>query len=484
LAKFKPKVRAVKQPVVSQAAAEVMMTRTDRLPVEALVSAPEQAPQDTPQQAPQDTASSPSDTPPVTQVDETVAQPPATQVDEAVVQSPATQVVAKVVQPPAGSKVRPLKRAAPVAVPLEEPALEEAPEPVASIEAEPEAETETVASPTPVPAPAPVKGRALGQKNKRSLRPMSTKVSTPAVETKLETNLAKQPPRALNSPIRIFQIYFEPWQRELLDPAFYPLDNSRGSSELMEFAVFEQLQKNAATEGATLWGALSWRFGEKTGMLGSDWVKQILDHPGHDVYFCNPHTHNEAIFHNMWLQGETSHPNFLDITRAFFQAAGLDEKEIMSIHPSSIYSAANYFVATPEFWARFIPYVRKVLVTADKKLPPMVRDVLHSKVADDKGLHGGATYIPFIVERLFGLFMRTEAKDLKGYKIALPERERELNVHLKLLREMKDVAHRTQSAWLAACWVNYRNLYLSQTNTKAWCDKYLRAITPTEVRFV
>ena len=359
------------------------------------------------------------------------------------------QTEKKVVQPPAGSKVRPLKRAAPVA----------APTPVAV---------------APASAAAKKAGNAVAQQ----------KASTPAVESKLESNLAKQPPRALNSPIRIFQIYFEGWQRELLDPAFYPLDNSRGSSELMEFAVFDQLQKNAATQGATLWGALSWRFGEKTGMLGSDWVKQIVDHPGYDVYFCNPHTHNEAIFHNMWLQGETSHPNFLEITKAFFQAAGLDEKEITAVHPSSIYSSANYFVATPNFWARFIPFVRKVLVTADKKLPPAVRDVLHSKVADDKGLHGGATYVPFIVERLFGLFMRTEGKDLKGYKIALPERERELNVHLKLLREMKDVAHRTQSAWLAACWVNYRNLYLSQTNTKAWCDQYLRAITPTEVRFV
>ncbi len=366
---------------------------------------------------------------------------PATQAAQAAqaaqVQVPETlEQVDKVVRPPAGSKVRPLKRAAPVAV----------------------------------------------KKPKRPLA--SPKADTPAVDAQFENNLAKQPPRALKSPIRIFQIYFEAWQRELLDPAFYPLDNSRGSSELMEFSVFEQLQKNPATEGATLWGALSWRFGEKTGMLGNDWVKQIVDHPGYDVYFCNPHTHNEAIFHNMWLQGETSHPNFVEISKAFFQAAGLDDKEITSIHPSSIYSAANYFVATPQFWALFIPYVRKVLVAADRKLPPRVRDVLHSKVADDKGLHGGATYIPFIVERLFGLFMRTEGKNLKGYKIALPERERELNVHLKLLREMKDVSHRTQSAWLAACWVNYRNLYLSQTNTKAWCDQYLRAITPTEVRFV
>jgi hypothetical protein len=356
------------------------------------------------------------------------AAQPSEAVNEAAVAAaaPAPQVVQKMVTPPAGSNVRPMKRGA----------------------------------------------------------PMAAAVATPAVDSKLEKNLANKPPRALNSPVRIFQIYFEPWQRELLDPAFYPLDNSRGSSELMEFAVFEQLQKNAATQGATLWGALSWRFGEKTGMQGADWVKQIVDHPGHDVYFCNPHIHNEAIFHNMWLQGETSHPNFVQIVKAFFAAAGLDDKEINAMHPSSSYSAANYFVATPKFWERYIAFVRKTLVTADKKMNPKLRDLLHSKVADDKGLHAGATYVPFIVERLFAYFMRTEGKDLKAFKIALPERERELNVHLKLLREMKDVAHRTQSAWLAACWVNYRNLYLSQTNTKAWCEKYLRLITPTEVRFV
>ena len=369
---------------------------------------------------------------------------------------PKTEVVRKLVTPPAGSKSRPLRRAAPV--------------------------TQEVNQPTSSPVPANASSGKNIKVNANDV--VAEKTNTPAVDSQLESNLAKQPPRALNSPVRIFQIYFEGWQRELLDPAFYPLDNSRGTSELMEFAVFEQLQKNQATQGAMLWGALSWRFGEKTGMQGNDWVKQIVEHPGNDVYFCNPHVHNEAIFHNMWLQGETSHPNFLEISKAFFSAAGLDDKELTAIHPSSVYSSANYFVATPKFWELFIPYVRKVLVAADKKLNPAVRDVLHSKVADDKGLHGGATYVPFIVERLFGLFMRTEGKALKAYKIALPERERELNVHLKLLREMKDVAHRTQSAWLAACWVNYRNLYLSQTNNKEWCEKYLRIITPTEVRFV
>lgn len=306
---------------------------------------------------------------------------------------------------------------------------------------------------------------------------------TPKVEGQLETKLAKEPPRALNSPIRIFQIYFEGWQRELLDPAFYPLDNSRSTSELMEFNVFEQLQRNAATQGAALWGALSWRFAEKTGMQGAELVKQIVDHPGYDVYFCNPHPYNEALYHNMWVQGEVSHPQFLDLVRLFYGAAGLDDKELKAIEASGNFTAANYFVASPKFWDLFIPFVKRVLVAADRALDPKVRDLLHSKVADDKSLHAGATYIPFIVERLFTTFMRSEGKGLKSYKVALPERERELNVHLKLLREMKDVAHRTQSAWLAACWVNYRNLYLSQTNGKEWCEKYLRAITPNEIKF-
>jgi len=306
---------------------------------------------------------------------------------------------------------------------------------------------------------------------------------TPQVEGQLESKLAKQPPRALNSPIRIFQIYFEGWQRELLDPAFYPLDNSRSNSELLEFNVFEQLQRNAATEGASLWGALSWRFAEKTGMQGADLVKQIIDHPGYDVYFCNPHPFNEALYHNMWVQGEVSHPQFLELVRLFYAAAGLEDKDLRVIESSGNFTASNYFVASPKFWATFIPFVKRVLVTADRVLDPKVRDLIHSKVADDKGLHAGATYVPFIVERLFTTFMRSEGKGLKSYKVALPERERELNVHLKLLREMKDVAHRTQSAWLAACWVNYRNLYLSQTNGKEWCEKYLRAITPNEIKF-
>lgn len=311
----------------------------------------------------------------------------------------------------------------------------------------------------------------------------NTQTSSGAAEKNLKENLAKQPSASLQSSLRIFQIYYEPWQKELLDPHFVPLDNGKSRSELLEFGVFEQLLESKYVKGASLWGALSWRFSEKTGMNGADWIKSISASPGYDVYYCDPYPQNEALFHNLWMQGETCHPEFLAISRAVFQAADLPAEELIAVLPSDKYSSTNCFVATPQFWAAYLPWVKKVLILANKKLPPKVRDLLHSAHADDRGLHKGATYVPFIVERLFPVFMNTAGKQFKGFKIALPERERELNVHLKLLREMKDLAHRTKSVWLVACWVNYRNLYLTQSQKKDWCTKYLAALNPAEIKF-
>ncbi len=342
--------------------------------------------------------------------------------------------------------------------------------------------SKTPTSKTPANKPASPKRKQAIEADKLPPAALATP-AVPKAGSKLEKNLANRQAASLTAPVRIFQIYFEAWQKELLDPAFAPLNNAGTAGETLEFDVFERLARSEYVRGATLWGALSWRFAEKTGMGGNELIKAIAAAPGMDVYYCNPHPQNEALFHNLWTQGETSHPRFLALARALFQAAGLPEEELSSIEASGRYSCANYFVASPAFWSKYLPFVRKILATADKKLSPEARKLLHSSLADQRGLHRGASYVPFMVERLFPLFLKTEGRNLKAHKLALPEREREMNVHLKLLRDMKDVAHRTKSPWMAACWVNYRNLYLSQVNGRAWCQKYLRAVTPTEIKF-
>ena len=291
------------------------------------------------------------------------------------------------------------------------------------------------------------------------------------------------PTISLRPDVKIFQIFYEAWQKDLLDNAFAAIDNSKFPSELREFDVFSRLSDSEYVKGAKLWGALSWRFSEKTGLTGSDLMKEINSFPDFDIYFCNPEPEYEALYHNLWLQGVPSHPKFLEVCQAFFKAVGLPLEPLTAIEPISATSSANFFVATPQFWLLYLPWVKSLLNSANKKMPADMRDLMHSSAADDKNLHGGATYVPFIVERLLPIFLKTVGSSLKAHKCNLIEPLKKMDVHLRLLREMKDVAHRTNSPWLAACWVNYRNLYLTQTKGAQWCKTYLRQVTPEKITF-
>jgi len=273
-------------------------------------------------------------------------------------------------------------------------------------------------------APSVSRESRLSQAVKKTLKPVPARAAK-----------ARKPALAVG-PVRVFQIYYEDWHEQVLDPDFIPYDNRGVESELLEFAVFEALANSASVAGAKLWGAMSIRFSEKTGLAGKEWLTAIAAKPGFDVYYCNPAPGNESIYHNVWLQGVPSHPSFLELTTAFFQAAGLPVSELTSIQPSTRFAAANYFVATPRFWSAYLDFVRKVVDGAEQRLSPKMRALLHSTKADSKGLHSGVTYIPFIVERLFGVFLRTAGAEFKAHKIALAPLEKDLNVHQVLLREM------------------------------------------------
>jgi hypothetical protein len=295
--------------------------------------------------------------------------------------------------------------------------------------------------------------------------------------------LAAKPRTAAASNIRIFQIYFDEQHKPHLDRDFEAYDNSGDKSPLLEFNVFDKLARSGDLKGVDLWGALSWKFGQKFGMSGAEFKREIQSKPGYDVYFCNPHPSTEAIYHNLWLQGETAHPNFIMLCKEIFEVAGLPTSILTEVQPSAEFASANYFVATPAFWDAYLPFIRSILEAADKKLSPKSRAMLYSTAADHKGLHANVSYIPFVIERLFAVFLKSAGKKFRAQKIVPKQPVEGLNVHLKLLSEMKDVAHRTKSMWLAACWVNYRNLYLSNIYGAEWAKKYIRKITPNSVTF-
>ena len=346
--------------------------------------------------------------------------------------------------------------------------------------AKPPARTPVKAPAKPAAAPTPAEPQPQARAS-RGAGPValarSAKKTVPARPA--ATPVKARPQHALP----IFQIYFRPEQVAGLDADFTPFDNSANQDPLHEFAVFERLAQQPELRTAPLWGALSWRFGSKTELSGTALRRTLAEHPGHDLYSCNPFPEHEARYVNGWQQGVPSHPAFIELCTAVFKAAGLDPAELTGVQASSTVSTCNYFVGSPAFWSAYLPWVRGVLDRARAKLPAPVLKMLDSPLSDPKNRHAGSSYWPFIVERLLPVFLRSAGAELKTHKVALPEVEKRLNTHLQRLREMKDVAHRTQSRWLYACWLNYRNLYLLQTAGADWCKRFLPLISTTELEF-
>lgn len=282
--------------------------------------------------------------------------------------------------------------------------------------------------------------------------------------------------------IRIFQIHFHKDHLASLDPSFLPLDNAGRSDPHFEFDVFRRIHGSRLTEGASLWGAFSWKFGKKTQMKGTELLRIINENPGRDVYYCNHRPDLEAFFQNLWLHGETRHPGLISLAKDIFTKAGLDPDICFQVEPTSTFSAANFFVASPAFWQKYIAFVDRVLKPA--MADPMLKNRILSKEADPRGIHAGATYLPFIIERLFGVFLSTaEGQVFSAFKYPVPDNESALSPHHQRLRQMKQAAWQTRSSWMMQCWYGYRNLVLEILNGPEWAKTHLETITPARIVF-
>ena len=272
--------------------------------------------------------------------------------------------------------------------------------------------------------------------------------------------------------VQVFQIHFKGDQIHALDPAFKAFDNANVDDERLEFGVFERLASKTAVQKLQAWGAVSWRFNEKTGLSGQQLLDTVAAHPDVDLFYTNVAPVNEALFDNVWMQGEVSHPGLIRVAASVLEASGHDIAHLFKPEAPSAFSTANYFVGVQGFWKLYVPFVKSVLQVADRSLSPAQKKQLHAN-ADPKNLHHGATFVPFIVERLLPLFLATAGQELCTYKVTLPDREAELDEHVHQLRQLKEKALQEQSTLLLQTWRNYRNLYLQQVARPDWCKKHL-----------
>lgn len=321
-------------------------------------------------------------------------------------------------------------------------------------------------------APAAVASRKKAASKKPTARKKAAGRSTPSPS-----------PVAQVANVRLLQLHLPGTPQPEPEAGFEARSIHPDDNPLLEVSSFLRLHKLPELQAADLWGAFPSDFARRTG-LDADSVRQVIaENPGYDLYFCNPNPDTEALFHNLWMKGETSHPDFLRLARAFLSAGGLDEDLIHAVTPARLFAAGQMIVATPVFWAEYLRFVGETLAQVQRNLSPDLQAMLNSTKADPRGLHHGSTYLRFILERLFSVYLIQQESTWRAYKFVAPLPEQKLNMHLRLLRELKERAIDERSTWHAACWINYRALYLLEVYKQTWCERYLQRITPDTLTF-
>jgi len=200
----------------------------------------------------------------------------------------------------------------------------------------------------------------------------------------------------------IHQIYYDDAQRAALDPAFLPYDNRENPRpEWREYHVFRTEWLAGRCRAGDVTGFLSWKFGAKTGIAGRAFVEFVERHPGHDVYFVNPHRVEPRPFTGIWQQAEVHHPGIIGLSQRIFDQLGVAVDLATLEQPREQVLFCNYWAGTRRFWDEYMAFCE-----------PVHRQILSGLDAADRAFAWSradreidAPYVPFIMERLFSTFL-------------------------------------------------------------------------------
>ncbi|HEX7927497.1 MAG TPA: hypothetical protein VF678_07900 [bacterium] len=215
--------------------------------------------------------------------------------------------------------------------------------------------------------------------------------------------------------IEIHQAWYHPAQREHLDPAFTPLDNTANPHpDQAETYLFRRHYTAGHHHLADVTGVVSWRFGEKTNLGGDSFFRFIQERPGYDVYLINPFPSLAQSYRNVWHHGEAFHEDMLGYAQEVFNMAGhrIDLASLAMSEAQTLY--CNYWAGTPAFWERYMAFA---LPISDAMLQP-------GKHVPSSGYVGSyhlstMSYYPFIMERVFSTLLATQP-DIKASAYVYP----------------------------------------------------------------
>ena len=199
--------------------------------------------------------------------------------------------------------------------------------------------------------------------------------------------------------LQIYQAYYLPDQIPRLDSNFIPYDNTNGDHDLLEYVMWKNLyEKHKHTDA--YWGVLSWRWREKINFPGNLLKSWIRANPDYDGYFVNPWYHLLPL-KNLWIQGEFHHPGLVAWCDRLLSKLGYNFSITELEYTAEEYCTCHYFIGNEKFWNAYLSWLDQIISIAKSD------SELNYLMFEHRGPHRERNYLyfPFIVERLFAIFM-------------------------------------------------------------------------------
>lgn len=203
--------------------------------------------------------------------------------------------------------------------------------------------------------------------------------------------------------IKIFQIFYDQETKKKLAKRFIPLDNSANERpDWYEFWPIRQYLRSEALDPETFYGFLSPNFYEKTKISDHSLIitlKSIKEDC--DVFLVTYSPIQNAIFRNVFFQGEFNHPGLIDISNTFLKTVNIeiDVTKIVTDLTSSVF--ANYVIARPNYWIKWLDLTEKFFEFAENP---------ENGLTDKQTYYKNRTMAPmktFIQERLSSIVLLT-----------------------------------------------------------------------------
>jgi hypothetical protein len=186
-----------------------------------------------------------------------------------------------------------------------------------------------------------------------------------------------------------------------VEPGYAVLDNmANPRPEWFEYWPIRRFLLEQPLDESAFYGFFSPKFGRKTG-LGHAQVHAFVAAaaPRADVVLFSPQPDMGAFFLNVFEQGETFDPGFLDTCTQWLQAIGRPLPLSQLVMDSRQVVFSNYFVARPAFWREWLQLNETLFALCEGADSPLRRLLCHCTT------YAGAHRKVFIQERTASLLL-------------------------------------------------------------------------------